>query len=296
MTNLNPITASRLALFAAVGALGLGVAWPLAGTAQDKPDQHKDHSKHVQSDKAAGTVKDLAAQIADLRAKVAKLEAALEKSHQGKSGMGMMTGKGGMGMGMMGGEMMDGMGGKGMGMMGGMSDKGMAGMGGKGMAMEDDDGEMMGMMGMSKSGMKAMKGMGKMQMTAALPGFPGASHIYHIGAAGFFLDHPDHITLTTKQQTALNSIKQKALLDKSTSQRKIDEAEQDLWELTASDKPNASKIETKIREIEKLRGDQRMAFIRAVGQAAKVLTDEQRQVLLGLVQPKADKPDPHAGH
>ncbi len=159
--------------------------------------------------------------------------------------------------------------------------------------------EMMGMMGMAPKGaggMAGMKGMGKMQMQAALPGFPGASHIYHIGATDFFLDHADHITLTPKQKVDLGRIKEKALLTKASAQRKVEEAEQELWGLTASDQPDAAKIEAKIQEIEKLRGDQRLTFIRSVGTAAKVLTDEQRQSLLGTDAGKSDKPDPHAGH
>ncbi len=182
-----------------------------------------------------------------------------------------------------------------------MKDKEMKGMKGtdmkdKGMAMMDmDKQEMVGMMGMGGMGQKG-PGMGKMQMATALPGFPGASHIYHIGASGFFLDHPDHIKLTTKQLATLNGLKEKALLEKSSSQRKIDEAEQELWTLTASDKPDATKIDAKVRDIEKLRGDQRLPFIRSVGEAAQVLTDEQRQALLGNAADKSDKPDPHAGH
>ncbi|MCI0456025.1 MAG: hypothetical protein L0Z62_03475 [Gemmataceae bacterium] len=299
MINLKPLAAARLALLIVVGVTALALAWPLTGVAQEKSDPAKDHAKHAQpKEKPADATKDLAKQLADLRAKVAKLEAALDKSHQGKS-----SGMPGMG-GMMGKDMM--MGGKkkgmsGMGGMGGMMDMDMmmGGMGGKkmGMDMMDMDSmEMMGMMGMgsmSQGGMKGMKGMGKMQMTSALPGFPGASHIYHIGATDFFLDHPEHITLTTKQKTALGSAKQKALLGKATAQRKIEEAEQELWELTGSDEPDAAKIETKVRAIEKLRGDQRLAFIRSVGEAAKLLTDEQRQVLLGTVQPKADKAHVH---
>ena len=34
-----------------------------------------------------------------------------------------------------------------------------------------------------------------MAMPSALPGFPGASHLYHVGASGFFLDHADKIGL-----------------------------------------------------------------------------------------------------
>ena len=180
----------------------------------------------------------------------------------GDRGMGMMGGGGGM-------RMMDGM----MGMMG---EDGMAA--GQGMGMKDDDDEMMGMGSMGKA--KGM-GMGKMKMGSSLPGFPGASHLYHVGAEGFFLNHDIHITLTDDQRMKLSRIKEKALLTSSSCGRMVEEAEQDLWELTSSDTPDADSIEKKVREIEKLRGDQRLKFIRSVGEAAKVLTTEQRQVLVG---------------
>ena len=118
-----------------------------------------------------------------------------------------------------------------------------------------------------------------------LPGSPGASHLYHIGATGFFLDHPQHITLSTDQQAALNRIKEKALLEQSTFDRRIEDAEQDLWTLTAADTPDAAKIEPRVRGTEKLRADQRMAFISAVGEASKILTLDQRAVLLGSKPP-----------
>jgi hypothetical protein len=335
MKNFKSLTATRLALLPLLGALVVGLAWPLGGAAQDKTP---DPATHKHAGKPADTDKDLAAQVRDLQAKIAKLEAALQQSHKGtssgtadKSGMagmpmgtmgGQKMGQGMMGMGGMGGmnsdemmgqmmqkmgEMMQMMGqmkGNGMSSMGGMGDKQKMGMGmmggpgmggpqGKGMGgiqinvQENETISMMGMMGMGRMGQDGMKGMGGMQMPSALPGFPGASHIYHIGATGFFLDHPDHITLTTKQQTDLNGLKEKALLEKSTFQRKMDEAEQELWTLTASDKPDATKVDAKVREIEKLRGDQRLAFIRRVGEAAQVLTDEQRQALLGNAKPEA---------
>jgi hypothetical protein len=199
-------------------------------------------------------------------------------------------------------KMMDMMGkgmGSGMPDMKGMQTPGMKGMkmGTKGMEM-GRKGMEMGMKGMEMPGMKGMemmggKGMAGMQTPSALPGFPGASHIYHIGSTGFFLDHSAHIKLTTEQQTALNQAKEKGLLEQSSFKRKIDDAEQDLWTLTSSDKPDATKIDAKVREIEKLRGDQRLVFIRAVGEAAKVLTDDQRKTLLGT---GASKADPHAGH
>lgn len=119
--------------------------------------------------------------------------------------------------------------------------------------------------------------------SSSLPGIPGLSRLYHIGATGFFLNHAEHIALTIKQQAALNRLKQKALLSRSTSQRNISEAEQELWELTGANEPDLAKIQANVETIEKLRGEQRMAFIGSVGAAAKILTDEQRQILLGAM-------------
>ena len=253
-------------------------------------------------------------QLQQLRDKVATLEAAVAQGRQGgrgtagpggvapEMGMGMMggggmMGQGGMGMGMMGGEM--GRGGEGMGMMGqggmggrqGMS--GGMGMGsGMGMGMMGGGGMMggEGMMGMGAMGQAKRMGMGSMGMATSLPGFPGISHLYHIGADGFFLNHVEHISLSADQRKKLNRIKEKALLGGSSCDRKVEEAEQELWELTASDAPDAAAIEAKVREIEKLRADQRLAFIRAVGEAAKVLTDDQRRVLAGTVTETSSRP------
>jgi len=237
----------------------------------------------------------LAQQLQELQSKVAKLEAALKQNHQasartdqstmkmgGKQGgsmskMGKMkSGMGSMRPGQTNGTM--GMGGmENMPMKGKMSGQGASGMGGmSGMGMMGGGG--MAMMGQ-------MKGMGQMQMPSALPGFPGASHIYHLGSTNFFLDHPQHITLSQEQQTKLNQIKQQSLLGQATLDRWIAEAEQELWLLTSADAPDAAKIEAKVRETGKLRGDKRIAFIRAVGEAAQVLTDEQRQTLVGLLPP-----------
>lgn len=138
-------------------------------------------------------------------------------------------------------------------------------------------------------GMCCMGAMGKapgagttMTMTSALPGFPGASHLYHVGASGFFLDYSDKLGFSVEQTTSLNGTKQRALVEQSATQRKIDEAEQALWMITAAEQPDAAATEAKLREIEKLRSDMRLSFIRAVGEAAKVLTADQRKMVLGL--------------
>ena len=181
-----------------------------------------------------------------------------------------------------------------MGSMGGQSNNSMSGMGGMS---GSPSGGMGGMSGASSSGMGGgccMGSMGQapgsgsssasgMLMQTSLPGFPGSSHIYHVGATGFYLEYADKLGLSTQQRTSLNDIKQRALIDQSNQQRRIDEAEQALWLLTAADQPDAPSLEAKIREIEKLKADQRLDFIRAVGEAAKVLTDDQRKMVLGMV-------------
>ncbi len=145
-------------------------------------------------------------------------------------------------------------------------------------------GGMMGMMDMDMMGMSGGGSMAAMPQSA-LPGFPGSSHLYHIGGTGFFLDHPQHIALTTAQQAALNKAKEQALLAKSAADRAIEQAEQELWVLTAADQPDAMAIQAKITAIGKLTGDQRLSFIRAVGDASKLLTDEQRKILTGFAPP-----------
>ena len=139
--------------------------------------------------------------------------------------------------------------------------------------------------GMAMMGMTEMGGGSGPMTQSALPGFPGASHLYHIGATDFFLDHPQHIALTTAQQVGLNKAKEQALLAKSTTDRAIEQAEQELWTLTAADQPDAMAIQAKIATIGKLTGDERLAFIRAVGDASKILTDEQRKSLTGFAPP-----------
>jgi Spy/CpxP family protein refolding chaperone len=190
------------------------------------------------------------------------------------------------------------------GMGGGMDKMEMGGMGGSapgagapmggaapggGMGMMDmDKKEMAGMMGMM--GGMGGKGDSSMAMPSALPGFPGATHLYHVGATGFFLDHPECIELSTEQQMKLNQIKEQAALNKASASRSVQEAEQDLWTLTAADQPDNTQIEAKIAEIEKLKGDARLRFISTIGEAANILNDEQRKSLTGFAPPVSAVP------
>ena len=142
---------------------------------------------------------------------------------------------------------------------------------------------MMGGMGGGAAPMGQSAGMGANGLVSALPGFPGSSHLYHIGATNFFLDHPEHITLSFEQQNRLGEIRMRSALGRSEFNRKIQVAEEQLWFLTAADQPNYSLIEAKVRESENLQGDLRLAFIKDVGEAATLLTDGQRRALLGQI-------------
>ena len=131
---------------------------------------------------------------------------------------------------------------------------------------------------------------------SALPGFPGASHLYHIGATGFFLDHPEHITLTTEQQVALNKIKDQALLAKSAAERNIEKAEQELWTLTAADQPDKKGKLREVGEMEEERADDRLGCRGAVGQAPDRWTPEHphRSPPPRSAAPAAGRPRPPA--
>ena len=252
------------------------------------------------ADVASSDAPTITEQIAQLRASVARLEAQVERERRAIGG-----GK-------------DGMGGKGMGaggqqaspMGGGKGNKGGMGSGGKGGGM--GSGGMNGMRGQggqeSKGGMGGgQKGGGKMMgdatgtsamgtmtgsasLQASLPGFPGASHLYHIGAGSFFLDHDEHIMLSIEQRADLGQIREQSQLQSATFDRQIAELEQELWVLTASDTPDIVQIEEKIRQIAKSGGDQRIAFIRSVGIAAQVLSEDQRGILVGDQQIEVDDP------
>jgi len=103
-----------------------------------------------------------------------------------------------------------------------------------------------------------------------------APHLLHVGAKNFFLDYAQHIGLTPEQKTSLEGIKSVSMQQKATSQKQIEVAEQELWQLTSADQPNAVDIDKKVQETTKLRADQQMTFIHSVSMAANVLTPDQR--------------------
>ena len=80
-------------------------------------------------------------------------------------------------------------------------------------------------------------------------------------------------------------IAEKSRLDQAATDRQVAEANQTLFTLTGADEPDADKIDTEITEIENLAAERRRAFIRQVGEAAQLLTEDQRKILVGLPMP-----------
>jgi len=88
---------------------------------------------------------------------------------------------------------------------------------------------------------------------------------------------------------------EQAALNQASANRKVQDAEQQLWKSTSADRPDAEEIETKVRQVEKLRADQRLAFIRSVSEAAKVLAEEQTTILLGTAASVMPEAPPRLG-
>ena len=269
------LTAAPVVL--AIGALSF------AAPQDSKPT---DHTAHQENERAGKPAPSLHTQVAELRAKVARLEAALELGHQAPTTLSAATSTHDKGM-QMGKDKMKGMSSMGGGM--GMSGMGMSGKGK--MGGDQMGGSKSGMrMGMGMGGMKRMRMMGSMGGEAAeqpvaqpsfLPGFPGASHIYHIGATSHFLDHSELIAPSSEQRRTLAEMLEQSALAQSSFDRRIAQAEQELWVLTSTGAPDAASIESKVKEVAALQVEQRLAFIQSVGAAASVLTEQQRNALVG---------------
>lgn len=119
--------------------------------------------------------------------------------------------------------------------------------------------------------------------SSAMAGPAGVSHLRNKGSTGFFLNHPQHITLTADQNFGLTLLKEKARLDQALERRKIDRSEQELYNVTDADQFDNLKIPAKVTENGKLRGEQRVSFIRAVGEASNILTHDQHQAPMGTI-------------
>ena len=113
--------------------------------------------------------------------------------------------------------------------------------------------------------------------------------MHRFSLAGLALRHRQELALTAAQVDSLRKLGTDAQRDAIKRQADRRLAELDLRTMMMPDPADAnkprdlSKIETKVREIEKLRADGRVAQIRTVEQSRQVLTPEQRDKLRALL-------------
>lgn len=101
--------------------------------------------------------------------------------------------------------------------------------------------------------------------------------------AGLALRHRQELGLSTQQVESLRTIgmdARRAAIRRGADRKN---ATLDLMALRKGDTVDMGKIEAKVREIEKLRGDGQIARIRANEQAKAQLTAEQQEKLKGLM-------------
>jgi Spy/CpxP family protein refolding chaperone len=103
------------------------------------------------------------------------------------------------------------------------------------------------------------------------------------------LKNKDHLRLSADQVKKLEQQRDQYQRQSIRSDAELRILELDLADLL--DKPNVdvSKVEQKIREIEKLRADLRIARVRAVEQAKAVLTAEQRKKFYETFEPRSPR-------
>ena len=120
-------------------------------------------------------------------------------------------------------------------------------------------------------------------------GWQRRARAHHFSLSRLALRHQKDLALTPAQVDSLRKLGTDARRDAIKRQADRRLAELDLRTMMAPDaadpnKPrDLAKIETKVREIEKLRADGRVARIRTMEQSRQVLTPEQRDKLRALL-------------
>lgn len=93
------------------------------------------------------------------------------------------------------------------------------------------------------------------------------------------LSHRDELNLSSEQVRNLERLRSDFEREAVKSEGDLRVAELDVSEILKADSVDVKKAEAKVREIERLRADLRIARIRAIEQAKAVLTPEQRDKL-----------------
>ncbi len=113
------------------------------------------------------------------------------------------------------------------------------------------------------------------------------------------LRHRDELGLSPEQVQKLERLRADFQREAVRREADLRIAEMDLATLLDADTADLSQVEAKVREIERLRADLRLARIRTIEQGKAQLTAEQRVRLRALLaeppQPRLGRPAPPAG-
>jgi len=99
----------------------------------------------------------------------------------------------------------------------------------------------------------------------------------------FMLSNQDKLQLSAGQVQTLEKLRNDFRRQSIRLDADLKVAEMDLAQLLDADSPDTGRVESKVREIEKLKGDLRLARLRAIEEGKKVLSTEQRVKLKELL-------------
>jgi Spy/CpxP family protein refolding chaperone len=99
----------------------------------------------------------------------------------------------------------------------------------------------------------------------------------------YMLGRRDELNLSSDQVRNLERLRSDYERDAVKNESDLRVAEMDLAELMRGDAVDVKKAEAKIRDIERLRAEQRIARIRAIEQGKGVLSQEQREKLRAML-------------
>lgn len=104
----------------------------------------------------------------------------------------------------------------------------------------------------------------------------------------FMLSNQDKLQLSASQVQTLEKLRNDFRRQSIRLDADLKVAEMDLAQLLDADSADMTKVESKVREVEKLKGDLRLARLRAIEEGKRTLSPEQRtklKELLGGSQP-----------
>ncbi len=106
------------------------------------------------------------------------------------------------------------------------------------------------------------------------------------------LAHKEDLGLSAAQVQSLERLRSEFQREAIKRDADLRVAEMDLAALLKADPVDMAKVEAKVREFEKARGDLRLARIRVIEQARALLSQDQRAKLAALLAEAAPRPAP----